>query len=105
MGKLAARLVGPSALASVTTLTAVAMLWILAIVLASPMSLQPPVEIWLQLAALCIRSATVPGVLRMTLFRRGRRRAVRRSAPLATSGSPVAGADRNRAYRGAGVPL
>jgi hypothetical protein len=37
------------------------MLWILAIVLESPMSVQPSEKVWLQLAALGILGPTVPG--------------------------------------------
>lgn len=49
------------AVAGVTTLMAAAMLWILAIVLESPMSVQPSEKVWLQLAALGILGPTVPG--------------------------------------------
>ncbi len=60
----------PVAVAGVTMFMASVMLWILAIALESPLSLQPSGKAWMQLAALGILGAAIPSVLMILLVHR-----------------------------------
>jgi len=60
----------PVAVAGVTMLLAAVMLWILALALESPGSLQPSGKAWLQLGALGVLGAAIPSVLRFILVHR-----------------------------------
>ena len=60
----------PIAVAGVTMLMAAAMLWVLAIALEAPLSLQPSGKAWGQLVALGILGAAIPSMFMITLVHR-----------------------------------